>query len=516
MPEPIVECIPNFSEARHPEVINEIINAIESVPGVLILDRHSDLDHNRTVITFVGPPSSVENAAFLSIAKAAELIDLNQHSGEHPRIGATDVVPFVPIANIEMKDCVEMAGRLGKRVGEELNIPVYLYEEAATKPENKNLENIRKGQYETLKEEIQTNPGRQPDFGPNQLGPAGATVIGARNPLIAFNVYLTTDDVSIAQKISRAVRNSSGGFRYVKAMGVLVDGQAQVSMNLTNFRKTPVARVVELIRSEAHRYGTNIHHSELVGLIPQDALTDTAIWYLSLDDFTPDQILETRLYSYLLSEEDNEKTEIPAPFLDDLAKGEPVPGGGSASAYSCASAAALVSMVSRLTIGKQRYEDVEEKMKAILSRSEALRASMTAAVQKDANAFIDYMKALKLPKETEQEQQVRKNALIEASFHAAEIPLEVANTALEVLDLAVEVVRLGNKNAITDAATAGVLARAALSGAGMNVRINLMGMEAEPKARTMLDRLATIEENALDHENNLRNVLQERSNLPLH
>ncbi len=172
MPEPIVECIPNFSEARRPEVINEIINAIESVPGVLILDRHSDLDHNRTVITFVGPPSSVENAAFLSIAKAAELIDLNQHSGEHPRIGATDVVPFVPIANIEMKDCVEMAGRLGKRVGEELNIPVYLYEEAATKPENKNLENIRKGQYEALKEEIQTNPGRQPDFGPNQLGPA--------------------------------------------------------------------------------------------------------------------------------------------------------------------------------------------------------------------------------------------------------------------------------------------------------------------------------------------------------
>jgi len=516
MPDPIVECIPNFSEARRPEVIAEIIKAVQSVPGVLILDRHSDLDHNRTVLTFVGPPTSVEEAAFLSISKAAELIDLDQHSGEHPRVGAADVVPFVPISNIDMRNCVEIANRLGKRVGEELNIPVYLYEEAATKPENKNLENIRKGQYEALKEEILTNPDRQPDFGPNQLGTAGATVIGARNPLIAFNVYLTTDDVSIAQKISRAVRNSSGGLRYVKAMGVLVDGQAQVSMNLTNFRKTPVARVVELIRSEAQRYGTNIHHSELVGLIPQDALTDTAIWHLRLDDFSPDQILETRLYSYMLSDGKDDETSPTTTFLDDLAKGEPVPGGGSAAAYCCASAAALVSMVARLTVGKRRYEDVEEKMKTILSQSEELRTRMTTAVQRDANAFIDFMNVLKLPKETEQEQAIRKNALQEASIHAAEIPLEVACSALEILKLATEVVRLGNKNAITDAATAGVLARASLSGAGMNVRINLMGMDSEPRAHTMLETLKTTEESALDFESQLKETLKERGNLPLH
>ncbi len=516
MPGPIVECIPNFSEARRPEVVDEIIKVIASVPEVVILDRHSDIDHNRSVLTFVGPPTAIEEAAFLSISKAAELIDLNQHTGEHPRIGATDVVPFVPISNMDMKDCVAMAARLGKRVGDELGIPVYLYEEAAAKPENKNLENIRKGQYEALKEEILTNPDRSPDFGPHRLGAAGATVIGARNPLIAFNVYLGTDDVSIAQKISKAVRNSSGGLRYVKAMGVLVEGRAQVSMNLTNFRKTPIARVVELIRSEAQRYGTNIHHSELVGLIPQDALTDAAIWHLKLDEFTPDQVLETRLYSYILSEEkDNTKT-FETSFLDDLSSGEAVPGGGSASAYSGASAAALVSMVARLTIGKRRYEEVEERMKSILSQSEELRSKLTTAVQKDANSFVDYMNALKLPKGTEQEQFARKNALQEASYNAAVAPLEVAHAALEILKLTIDVVQFGNKNAITDGATAGVLARASLSGAGMNIRINLAGMETEPKARAMLDSLEDIEKNALHFESLLKTILKERGNLPLH
>ena len=512
---PIVECIPNFSEARRPEIIEEIVKAITSVQGVLILDQHSDLDHNRTVITFVGTPESVEEAAFLSISKASELIDLNQHTGEHPRIGAADVVPFVPISNVSMKECIEMAARLGKRVGTELKIPVYLYEEAATKPENKNLETIRKGQYETLKEEILKNPDRFPDFGPHQLGSAGATVIGARNPLIAFNVYLSTNDVSIAQKISKAVRNSSGGLRYVKAMGVLVDGRAQVSMNLTNFRKTPIARVVELIRGEVQRYGTNIQHTELVGLIPQEALTDAAIWHLQLDDFTPDQVLENRLYDFTIS--DNKKySSTQSTFLDDLASGEPVPGGGSSSAFCGASAAALVSMVAGLTIGKKRYEDVQDRMQSIHTQAEELRAKLTEAVQKDADSFMDYMKAIKLPRQTEQEVAIRNNALQEASYGAAAVPLEVACSALEVLKLANEVVRLGNKNAITDAATAGVLARAALSGASMNIRINLMGMEADPKAQSMLKRLESTEDNALQFENMLKNILKERGNLPLH
>ena len=291
MPNKIVECIPNFSEARRSGVIDAIVAEIESVKEVKVLDQHSDIDHNRTVVTIVGSPEAVEQAAFQAISKAGELIDLDNHHGEHPRIGATDVVPFVPISGVTLVECVELARRLGKRVGEQLNIPVYLYEEAATRPERRNLEDIRRGQYESLKQEIEVNPARKPDFGPAKLTGAGATVIGARQPLIAFNVYLTTDDVSIANKIARAIRFSSGGLRFVKSMGMLVEGRAQVSMNLTNFRRTPMARVVEMIRSEAARYGVQVHHSELVGLVPNKAILDAAIWYMQMDQFEARQPL---------------------------------------------------------------------------------------------------------------------------------------------------------------------------------------------------------------------------------
>ena len=255
MPNQLIECISNFSEARRPEVIDQIVAAVQSVDEVKLLDRSSDLDHNRTVLTFAGPPFAVEEAAFRAIKTASELINMDHHTGEHPRIGATDVVPFVPLNGASMDDCIAIAKRLGERVGSELEIPVYLYEAAATRPERANLENIRRGQYEALKAEISSNPDRQPDYGPAKIGPAGATVIGARNPLIAFNIYLTTEDVDIAKKIAKAIRHSSGGLRYVKALGLLVEGRAQVSMNLINFRETPIARVVESVRREAQRYG---------------------------------------------------------------------------------------------------------------------------------------------------------------------------------------------------------------------------------------------------------------------
>jgi len=327
---PLVECIPNFSEGRRLEVVEEIVAAIKSVPNVFLLDYSSDADHNRSVVTFVGSPQGVEDAAYAAIAKAAELIDLEKHEGEHPRIGATDVVPFVPITGISMKECVEIAKRLGERVGEELGIPVYLYERAATRPDRENLATIRKGEYEGLKEEIKTNPDRAPDYGPNQLGSAGATVIGARSPLIAYNVYLDTDDVTIAEKIGRAVRHSSGGLRFVKGLGMLVDGKAQVSMNLTNYERTPVYRVVEMIRREAVRYGANITHSELIGLIPQKALIDAAVWYLQLDDFSEEQVLESRIQS--AQAERKGKLGLDTGFMDMLAAGTSTPGGGSAAA----------------------------------------------------------------------------------------------------------------------------------------------------------------------------------------
>ncbi len=339
MPTPIVECIANYSAARQEEVVVAIMQSIISVEGVYLLDRHSDLDHNRTVLTFAGAPDAVEAAAFHSIKTAAGLIDLDTHTGEHPRIGAADVVPFVPISGVSMQDCVHIARRLGQRVGDELSIPVYLYEQAATRPERQNLENIRRGQYEALKVEMGVDPARTPDFGPNRVGSAGATVIGARHPLIAYNIYLTTHDVFVAQKIARAVRFSSGGLRYVKALGMLVDGLAQVSMNLTNFRATPLHMVVETVRREAERYGAGIHHSELVGLIPQDALIDAARWYVQLDGFEREHVLEFRLAQAVDAASQPEAAGQPVArdayaFLDQLAAGTPTPGGGSAAAFS--------------------------------------------------------------------------------------------------------------------------------------------------------------------------------------
>lgn len=291
----IVECVPNFSEGRRPEVIDAIVATIAAVPGAHVLDRQSDDSHNRTVVTFVGAPEVVLEAAFQGCRHAAELIDLTDHQGEHPRMGATDVIPFIPVRGVTMDDCVQLARRLGQRIGEELSIPVYLYEQAATRPGRQNLADVRKGEFEGIREVIGVDPAHEPDFGPRSMGKAGATAVGARAFLIAFNVYLNTDNVEIAKKIAKTVRHSSGGLRYVKALGLLVNDQAQVSMNLTDFHQTPIHLVVEMIRREATRHGVMISHTELVGMAPQQALLDVAAWYLQLDSFNSDLVLENRL-----------------------------------------------------------------------------------------------------------------------------------------------------------------------------------------------------------------------------
>jgi glutamate formiminotransferase/formiminotetrahydrofolate cyclodeaminase len=520
----LIECIPNFSEARRPAVVDEIAAAIQSVPGARLLDRSSDLDHNRTVLTFAGTPKAVEQAAFQAIQKAAQLIDLNEHTGEHPRIGATDVVPFVPLSGVSMDECVAMARHLGERVGKELNIPVYLYEKAATRPERENLENIRRGQYEGLKAEIETDPNRVPDFGPAKLGPAGATVIGARSPLIAFNVYLTTGEVDIAKKIAKAVRHSSGGLRFVKALGLLVEGRAQVSMNLTDFHQTPVARVVEFVRREAERYGVGIHHSELVGLIPQQALTEAAVWYTQLDAFSPDQVLETRLYA---ESDDRPSTEdrptgdyktqdyktSSCTLLDDLAAPTPAPGGGSAAAYAAAMGAALVSMVAGLTQGRKKYAEVEAEMQAIRHQSEKLRKELTHTVDDDAAAFEAVMGAYQLPKETPEQQQARDAAIQMATINATHIPLHVAEHAVRVIDLAARCAESGNRNAISDAASGAALARAALTAAGYNVRINVAGLQDPAPGQPFLEQLREFETRAAGLEAKLRSVLETRGGM---
>lgn len=513
MSKPLVECIPNFSEARRPEIVQEIISSITSVAGVHVLDHHSDLDHNRTVVTFVGTPDAVEEAAFQSISKAAKLIDLDHHVGEHPRIGATDVVPFVPLKDITMVECVEIARRLGQRVGDKLSIPVYLYEEAATQPERHNLENIRHGQYEGLKTAIVEDPARKPDYGPSKLGTAGATVVGARAPLIAYNVYLTTDDMTIAQKIAKSMRNSSGGYRFIKALGLLVDGRAQVSMNMTNFHQTPIFRVVESIRREAQRYGVAIHHSELVGLTPQESLIDSAVWYLQLDGFKGEQILESRLYTAM--QEQSQEEGLKSDFIDDLASGTPTPGGGSASAYGGAMAAALVCMVARLTIGKKKYAEVETQMWDILKEAESHLKDLRDAVLEDSRSFDELLLAMKLPKDTLENVAKRETEIVKATLNAAEIPLIVCGKTLDVMKLAIDVASTGNINALSDAGSAFSLARAAFTGASLNVQINLKGLKPSDQTQTLLDRLAE-QQNSFDPlEDQMRQVLKQRGEIDL-
>lgn len=291
----IVECVPNFSEGRRQEVISQIVAAMAQTAGAQVADVQSNPDHNRSVVTIIGTPEDVVEAAFQGVVKAAELIDMNHHRGGHPRMGATDVIPFVPVRGVTMKDCVSLARQLGERVAGELGIPVYLYEEAALRPDRHNLADVRRGEYEGLREEITTNPDKAPDFGPTTMGTAGATAIGARPPLIAFNVYLNTGDVRPAKEIAKAVRYSSGGLRFVKALGLVVEGQAQVSMNLTDYRHTPIHRVMELVRSEAAWHGLRVTRSEIVGLLPAEALFEAAQFYLQLAGFSPEQVLENRL-----------------------------------------------------------------------------------------------------------------------------------------------------------------------------------------------------------------------------
>jgi glutamate formiminotransferase/formiminotetrahydrofolate cyclodeaminase len=508
----LIECIPNFSEARRPDVIDQIVAAIESVSEVKMLDRSSDLDHNRTVITFAGSPAGVEEAAFRAIKKASELIDMDAHTGAHPRMGATDVCPFVPISEVTMEECVAIAKRLGERVSSELKIPVYLYESAATRPERANLENIRRGQYEGIKAEIETEPSRKPDYGPSKMPKAGATVIGARNPLVAFNVYLTTDDVDIAKKIAKAIRHSSGGLRYVKGLGLLVDGRAQISMNLTNFHDTPIARAVEFIRREAQRYGVGIHHSELVGLIPQEALVDAAVWYTQLDQFSPEQILESRLFSSPTARE-SDSGQNGFSFIEELAAPTPTPGGGSAGAYAGAMGAGLVAMVAGLTIGKKKYAEVEAEMQAVRVVAENLRKELTQAVDDDAASFEVLMATFKMPKDTEEEKSARNAAIIQATLNAAHIPLHVSKNAVKVMELALKCVKHGNLNAISDGMSGFAMARASLTAAGYNVKININSLEDKSVGEKMLTEVSELEKKADQLEKEIRAVMKERGGI---
>ena len=485
----IVECIPNFSEGRRKEVVDEIVAAITSARGVKLLDVEMDADHNRSVVTFAGKPRAVEEGAFRGVKRAAELIDMDEHEGQHPRIGATDVVPFVPISGVSMKECVELARRVGERVGRELDIPVYLYEKAATRPERVNLAHIRRGEYESLKQEIGTDPHREPDFGPARLSKAGATVIGAREPLIAYNVYLNTDDLDVVQAIARAVRHSSGGFRYVKALGLLIEerGQVQVSMNLTNHLRTPVHRVFELVKREAARYGANVVSSEIVGLIPRQALLDAAGFYLQIEGFTPGLVLESHL---------EEPEATPGDFLEEVAESTPTPGGGSVAALVGALAAALTSMVCNLTISKRREGSAEDDLTSVLEEAEELRGELAARVDEDARAYQKVLEAYRLPKASVEEKRERSRAVQQALEEATRVPMEVAEGAVRVLGLVPVVLEKGLPTAASDAGVAAYMAHAALKGAALNVHTNLNSLPDSALTKDHRRHLSSLEARA--------------------
>jgi len=489
----IVECVPNFSEGRRPEVLDAIVGAALEVNGLVLLDKEMDADHNRAVVTFVGDPQALADGVFRAMAKAAELIDMSTHTGEHPRMGATDVVPFIPISGISEAECISLAKELGRRVGEELQIPVYLYEAAASRPDRENLAEVRRGQYEGIRDDIETNPDRRPDFGPAKMNlKAGATAVGVRFPLVAFNAYLATPRVSIAKKIAKAIRFGGGGMRYVKAMGFDIKdrNQAQVSMNLVNYTKSPVFRILNMIKSEAERWGTTVTSSEIVGLVPQKALIDSAVHYLKLENFSTDQILEEKLAQSIQTQS---TTSGWNGFADEVASSSPAPGGGSVAASSAMLAGSLVAMVGRLTIGKKKYVDVKEKMESIISQADQLRNELSKLIQKDADAFNAIMAARKQAKDTDQEKAARLAAITDATKNACRVPLEVAGKALQVLKLAREVIEHGNVNSVTDGGVGARMAQAAVHSAGWNVKINLGGLDDEAFVNEMKQKIGELE-----------------------
>ncbi len=474
----LVECVPNFSEGRRPEIIDAVVKELQDIPGVFLLGKEMDADHNRAVVTIVGKPESTKEAAFRMIQKASELIDLTAHSGEHPRMGAADVVPFIPVENMTMKECAQLAKELGQRVGEELQIPVYLYEEAASRPERKNLSSVRKGEFEGLREEIGANPDRAPDYGPNKIHPgAGAIAIGARFFLVAYNVNLDTQDLALAKRIARNIRESSGGFPCVKAMGFELAERniVQVSMNLVNYTVTSMATVYHAIEEDAKNAGVRVLESEIVGLAPHNALTDAAVELLKLRDFDSDQILENCIDQAVGDQAFSEET-----FLDSLASARPAPGGGSASAMAASLAAALATMVCRLTIGKKKYQGLSQEFEAVREQAKGFQQILKTLIEEDTRAFNSVMAAYKLPKTTDAENSVRTAAIQEAMKKAANVPLTVMKHALEVIKLAEPLAEKGNPNAITDIGCAVHLAKAALEGAALNVSINLNSIK-DPK-----------------------------------
>jgi len=467
---PLVECVPNFSEGRDPGVIAALRDAIAGTPGAQVLDVSSDASHHRTVITFVATLDAAVPAALAAMRVARDRIDLNAHRGVHPRIGATDVVPFVPLDGTTMADCVRLAEQLGQRAAAELGIPVYLYEQAARHSTRRNLATVRGQGFEWLRDTIATDAERQPDFGEAAVHPtAGATAVGARPFLVAYNIYLgPASNLPVAKAVARAVRESSGGLPGVKALGLEVDGQAQVSMNLVDIDRAPMHRVFDAVAREAAARGAQVTWSEIIGLVPAKVLLAAGAEHVKLRGDAQNLTLESRLAG---------RTEAGPVLLDRIAAPTPTPGGGSAAAHATALAAAVTQMVAGLTAENPRFAAVSDAMTRHREQAAALRSQLDRLVVTDATAFDGVRAARRLPKDCPEAVARRADALRAAWLHAATVPLHTARLAVEVAQLAATLAEEGNPNASGDAAVAALLAEAACRGLALNVRLNVAALD---------------------------------------
>lgn len=537
----LVECVPNVSEGRDRLVIDAIATAIAGVDGVKLLDVDPGADTNRTVYTFVGAPDAVSEAALKAAHRAADLIDMSRHKGEHPRLGAFDVCPIVPVSGITMEECVGVARALGHRIADALQVPVYFYEHAATREERRSLATIRAGEYEGLPQKL-ADPRWAPDCGPATFNPRfGASVVGAREFLLAYNVNLNTREKRLATEIALNIREGGrlkrdasgqtvtdehgapvrvpGTLKAVRAIGWYIEQyrQAQVSINLLDYTITPLHQVFETVREEAARLGMIVTGSELVGMTPlapivdagrfylkkqgqssgapERELVDLAVRSLGLDQLGPFEP-EKKIIEYAV--------RSPAPlmsltverFVDEVSSDSPAPGGGSVAALAGSLGAALAAMVANLTVGKKGYEDVWSGLSDMAERAQRLKSALASAVDEDTRAFNQVMEAVRLPKATPEQQRDRELAIARAARQAAGVPLETARLCFQVIELASQAVRQGNRNSASDAGVAALVARAGVEGAALNVLTNLSAIKDEAFGAACREELARLTSDA--------------------
>ncbi len=548
----IVECVPNFSEGKDKAVIDAISAAVESVDDVKLLDVDPGEDFNRTVYTFVGTPDKIVDAAFSAAKVGTSLIDMSKHKGEHARMGALDVCPFIPIRGVTDKDCIELSKKFGKKMSEELGIPVFLYAKSATKPERVKLPSIRKGEYEALEKKFKS-PDFKPDYGEAKfVKKSGATATGCRDILIAYNINLNTSDKKIASKIAGTIRTSGkvkkdkdgnkiigpngkaeripGMFKGVQAGGMMYsENIAQVSMNLLNYKNVNLHQVYEAVKEEAEKYDVKVTGSEIVGLVPKESLVIAGKYYskkekkdisdedelvnlacekLGLSDlyqFNPSE----KVIEYMIEEKGKLASMKIYKFLDELASSSPAPGGGSVAALSGALGSALSSMVANLTVGKEKYENVQDEIKKALKDSEKLRNKLTELIDEDTNAFNDVIKAFKMPKENSNQKEKRSQAIQKGYKKAAKVPLDTAKTCYEILSVAKKVAEIGNKNSITDAAVSALMARAGVEGANLNVRINLGSIKDKDFVEKITSKIQVLEKDTNDETLEILKIVEE-------